>query len=133
MRALAFTSCLAILCLSAGTPVVAQEGHPQKGSWLGTWGPSQHHSNDILVVMDWDGANITGTINPGTDDMPIRNATLDPDGWVLRFEAQGKAQTGAVVNYVIEGRIENISFHNRSVVGTWKNETESGRFEISRQ
>ena len=133
MRALAFTSCLAILCLSAGTPVVAQEGHPLKGSWLGTWGPSQHHSNDILVVMDWDGANITGTINPGTDDMPIRNATLDPDGWVLRFEAQGKAQTGAVVNYVIEGRIENISFHNRSVVGTWKNETESGRFEISRQ
>ena len=50
-------------------PAIAQEGHPLKGSWIGTWGPSQNHSNDIIMIMNWDGKAITGTINPGTDEI----------------------------------------------------------------
>ena len=66
------------------------------------------HGNDIIVVLDWDGKAITGMINPGTDNMPIRNATLDPDGWVVRFEADGKDRSGTALSYVIEGTIENL-------------------------
>ena len=33
----------------------------------------------------------------------------------------------------IDGKIEGLAFHNRSVVGTWKGRGESGAFKISRQ
>ncbi len=118
--------------LSAG-PAWSQEGHPLKGSWLGTWGPSRTHSNDIVVVLEWDGTAITGMVNPGTDNLPIRNATLDPNGWVVRFELESKDRSGNALNYVIEGTIENLASFNRSIKGTWKNQQQSGPFIITRQ
>jgi hypothetical protein len=130
MRAL--TVLLALAVVSLGAPITAQEGHPLKGSWLGTWGPSKAHSNDILVIMNWDGKTISGMINPGTDNVPIKNATLNPEGWVVHLEAEFKDKAGAV-NYVLDGKIEGLAFHNRSVTGTWKSQSESGKFKISRQ
>lgn len=115
------------------SPVAAQEGHPLKGSWLGTWGPSKTHTNDVLIVLNWDGKAITGTINPGTDNIPIKNAALKPEGWIVRFEAESKDASGKPLNYVIEGKIENLALHNRSIVGTWRHETEKGPFKIQRQ
>jgi hypothetical protein len=133
MRALTRWIFLTVACLIVGATVTAQEGHPLKGSWLGTWGPSKLHSNEIVVVMNWDGKAITGMINPGTDNIPIKNATLNPDGWLVHIEADAKDKSGAMINYVIDGKIENLSFHNRSVVGTWKSQKENGAFKISRQ
>ena len=40
-------------------------GHPAKGSFLGEWGPNANTQDTLLVLMDWTGAAITGTINPG--------------------------------------------------------------------
>jgi hypothetical protein len=133
VRSLSLLLLLLLTSLTNVAPVGAQEGHPLKGSWLGTWGPSKSHSDDVLLVLNWDGKTITGVINPGTDNMPIKNATLNPDGWVVRFEADAKDRAGAVTNYVIEGKIEGLAFHNRSVIGTWKSQRESGPFKISRQ
>jgi hypothetical protein len=116
-----------------GATVRAQEGHPLKGSWIGTWGPSQSHNNDILMVLDWDGKAISGTINPGTDNMSIKNATLNPEGWVVHFEADGKDKSGSTLNYVIDGKIENLAFANRTITGTWRNQREKGAFKITRQ
>jgi hypothetical protein len=130
MRALTVLLTLAVVSLAA--PITAQEGHPLKGSWLGTWGPSKVHSNDILVIMNWDGKTISGMINPGTDNIPIKNATLNPEGWVVHLEAEWKDKAGPV-NYVLDGKIEGLAFHNRSVTGTWKSQRESGKFKISRQ
>jgi hypothetical protein len=124
---------LAVACLLGVVGVTAQEGHPLKGSWLGTWGPSKVHSNDIVVVMNWDGKNITGMINPGTDNVPLKNAALNPEGWVVHLEADFKDKAGNVISYIIDGKIENLSFHNRSIVGTWKSQKENGPFKISRQ
>jgi hypothetical protein len=129
-----FIVVLALSVLSlAGAQLAAQEGHPLKGSWIGTWGPSKVHANDILLVLNWDGKAITGTINPGTDDVPIKNATLTPDGWVVKFEADFKDKAGAVTNYAFEGKIENLAFPNRTITGTWKSQRESGALKISRQ
>jgi hypothetical protein len=130
MRALTVLLTLAVVSLAA--PITAQEGHPLKGSWLGTWGPSKVHSNDILVIMNWDGKTISGMINPGTDNVPIKNATLNPEGWVVHIEAEFKDKAGPI-NYVLDGKIEGLAFHNRSVTGTWKSQRESGKFKISRQ
>ena len=113
-------------------PARAQEGHPLKGSWIGTWGPSKVHSNDLLVIMSWDGKTVSGTINPGTDDIPLKNATLNPEGWVVHFEGEAKDKAGPI-NYVFDGKIEGLAFHNRSITGTWKSQRESGQFKIQRQ
>jgi hypothetical protein len=133
MRALRFVFILSFAVLMFGGSAVAQEGHPLKGSWLGVWGLSEDHVNDVIVILDWDGERITGIINPGTDNVEIENATLDPNGWVLRFEAEMQDQTGATFNNEVEGHIENLAFPDRSIVGTWTNQRASGPFEVTRQ
>jgi hypothetical protein len=91
------------------------------------------HGNDVLVVLNWDGKNITGMINPGTDNMAVKNATLNPDGWVVHLEADAKDKSGAALTYVIDGKIEDLRLPNRSITGTWKNQRESGIFKVGRQ
>src|SRR6186997_69600 len=124
-------ACLLVFALVAG-PALAQEGHPLKGSWLGDWGPNKTTRTQVFLTMDWDGKTISGMINPGTDNIPIKNATLNPEGWLVHIEAETKDKTGPIT-YVIDGKIEGLAFHNRSVVGTWKGRGESGAFKISRQ
>lgn len=122
-----------IAAAALAAPVVAQEGHPLKGSWLGEWQGNSVHGDNVLVILDWDGKNITGMINPGTDNIPISRASLDPDGWVVRIEADAKDASGAALRYVIEGRIQDLELPNRSIVGTWRSDRGRGSFEISRQ
>ena len=121
------------LVVLAGAAAVAQEGHPLKGSWIGTWSGNTVHGNDVLLVLTWDGKNITGTINPGTDNMAIKNATLNPEGWVVHLEADAKDKAGAVITYVLDGKIENLAMHNRGITGTWKSQRGSGQLKINRQ
>jgi hypothetical protein len=131
MRRLFIVACS--LVALAGATAVAQEGHPLKGSWIGTWSGNTVHGNDVLLVLSWDGKNITGTINPGTDNMAIKNASLNPDGWVVHLEADGKDKAGAVVTYVLDGKIENLAMHNRGITGTWKSQRGGGQLKINRQ
>ena len=70
-------ACLAIGAISIA-PLLGQEGHPLKGSWLGDWGPSKADRNQVFILMDWDGKAITGMINPGTDNIPLAVASLIP-------------------------------------------------------
>jgi hypothetical protein len=132
MRVFTIAMALFVASLTSSTLTSAQEGHPLKGSWLGTWGPAKTHPNDIVLVMDWDGKAITGMINPGTDNIAIKTATLDPDKWTVHFEADAKDKQGAVT-YVIDGKIENLAMHNRFITGTWKSQRGSGAFRIQRQ
>jgi hypothetical protein len=68
---------LVVFALVVGA-ALAQEGHPLKGTWIGDWGPNRTTRNQVFITMDWDGKMITGMINPGTDNIPIRMATLTP-------------------------------------------------------
>ena len=133
MRALTAILTVSLACLGFVAPLTAQEGHPLKGSWIGTWGPSQNHADDVLIVMNWNGKQLTGMINPGTDNMPIKSASLEPKGWVVKLQADGKDKDGSVVSYVIEGKIENLELPNRSINGTWSSNKGSGAFTASRQ
>jgi len=124
---------LAVLALFAA-PVRAQEGYPLKGSWLGTWTGNKIHGNDVLVVMSWDGKTISGTINPGTDNIAIKNAMLNPDGWQVHIEADAKDKSGQPLTYTIDGKIENLPLANRVITGTWKDSRgDTGAFKIGRQ
>lgn len=91
-------------------------------------------SEDFLLVLDWSDQQITGTINPGTDDIAITSAELDPDNWTVRLEADGvKAGSSTQVHYLIEGKLEQMELPHRSFRGTWMNGTGRGDFELVRQ
>ena len=122
-----------LACLVMGVSAFAQEGHPLKGTWLGDWGPSKTDRNQVTVLMDWDGKQITGQINPGPGAVPLTKASLEPKGWLVHLEADGKDSAGKPVHYVIDGKIENLGLYNRSIVGTWNHDSVKGDFKISRQ
>lgn len=122
-----------IAAAALALPALAQEGHPVKGSWIGVWEGNETHGDNVLVILDWDGQNITGIINPGTDNIEIDEATLDPDGWVVRIEATGKNDNGDAVRYEIEGTINDLELPNRYISGTWRSNEGRGDFEIRRQ
>jgi hypothetical protein len=133
-KRLAVAAALTALATLGNAPSVsAQEGHPLKGSWIGSWADNETHGDSVLLVLDWDGKNVTGVINPGTDDITITKAALNPDGWIVTIEADGKDKTGAAVHYVIEGHIESLELPNRSIVGTWRHQRGRGALEVSRQ
>ena len=112
---------------------LAQEGHPLKGSWLGEWTGNQVLGDNILLILDWDGKAVTGMINPGTDNIPLTKASLDPNGWAVKIEADAKDKSGAAVHYVIEGHIENLELPNRQITGTWSSQKGRGKFAVARQ
>jgi hypothetical protein len=130
LRTIVAAAALAVWILGG---VTAQEGHPLKGSWLGEWAGNATHGDNILLILDWDGKAITGMINPGTDNIPLGKASLNPSGWLVKIEADAKDKAGAAVHYVIEGRIENLELPNRSIVGSWSSNNGRGTFTASRQ
>jgi hypothetical protein len=66
------------IVLTSSLQVVAQEGHPLKGTWYGDFGSTPTGPRrDLTVVMNWDGKVISGTVNPGKTAVPIKTAMLD--------------------------------------------------------
>jgi hypothetical protein len=124
---------IALLALALAAPIVAQEGYPLKGSWIGVWTGNTVQGDDVLIVMNWDGKAISGMINPGTDNIKIDKASLDPTGWKVHLEADAKDKAGAAIHYVIDGAISQLEMPNRAIIGTWTSQRGKGKFEIHRQ
>ncbi len=102
----------------------AQEGHPLKGSWIGEWSGNTALGDFVLIVMDWNGEEVTGMINPGTDNIEIDNVELDPSDWSVEISADG---------YTIDATIENLELPSRAITGNWRSSNGRGDFEIVRQ
>jgi hypothetical protein len=78
MRAMKLVLACLVVVVLVSAAALAQEGYPLKGSWLGDWGPNKTTRTPVFMTMDWDGKAISGMINPGTDNIAIKNATLTP-------------------------------------------------------
>src|SRR5262245_902688 len=98
---------IAAFLLLAGV-AIAQEGHPLTGTWVGDVG--QRH---VTVVLEWDGKNVTGTINPGPNASQVRTVRIDPAMWSVHLEADGAARV------VIDGGVANVGSASRTLTGTW--------------
>jgi hypothetical protein len=120
------------LLLGVSLTLLAQEGHPLVGSWHGNWGPNAANRTDVTVIFNWDGTSITGIVNPGLDAMKLQNASLDPAGWTVRFETDGKDRSGSKAHIVVEGKIQDVTNVRRSIVGTWTQGSVKGDFKITR-
>jgi hypothetical protein len=124
------TTLLAALLVAA--PALAQFGHPLKGTWSGDWGPTKETRSHVVLEMNWDGKAITGNINPGPKAVAIKKAELNPDTWGVHIEGDGKDASGAVVHYVIDGKLENIGAYARVLSGTWSEGGKKGDFKVTR-
>ena len=113
----------------------AQFGHPLKGQWSGEWGP-QGNTNRLLLDLHWDGKDITGTINPGTDTAgTVKKVTVDyanPEAWKVQVEAEAKDASGKVVPVRIDGTLDNIGAYRRNFHGTWTQAGQKGPFTLTR-
>jgi hypothetical protein len=129
-----------VACFAIALPVFSQAGHPAKGSWSGDWGPSTGrfadqtppHRNRILLLLDWDGNEITGTINPGPNAIEIQSAELDPSTWTLTIEAMVPVRGGNVELYRATGTLENLgSWTNRMYSGEYTHAEDTGTFSVT--
>jgi hypothetical protein len=112
----------------------AQFGHPMKGQWSGEWGPKNNPSR-LLLNLDWDGKDITGTINPGPNGATVKSVTFDytnPTAWVVKITAEGKDAAGKPVAISVDGKLENLGAYTKLFHGTWTQNGQKGDFTVTR-
>ena len=128
---------LVLAALAVGVPMaaVAQFGHPLKGQWSGEWGPRET-PNRILLDLTWDGKELGGAINPGSDTAgTVKKVTIDyskVDSWAVQIEAEGKDASGKVIPIRINGTLENLGAYFRVFHGTWVQGGQKGEFSVTR-
>jgi len=114
--------------------VAAQFGHPLKGQWSGQWGPKDNPSR-LLIDIEWDGKNLTGKINPGTDtEGTVKTVTIDysaVDSWKVQIEGDVK-EGGKVVPVRVDGTLENLGAYSKAFHGTWTQGGRKGEFAVTR-
>ena len=102
-----------LILLACGA--AAQEGFPLDGTWRGETVAKDGSHRTIVLVMQWDGKQISGTMNPGPGSTDFTGGKLDPNGW--KFTASFKDSKGANVRF--EGTISNLGKYNRALTGKW--------------
>lgn len=124
---------LALLAFAAlATAAVGQVGHPAKGSWSGYWGTSDAAKQRILLLLDWQNNELTGTINPGLNQVAIDKAELDVGTWTLKLEAQMANSAGQTLPFVTTGQLTNLgSWTTRTYAGTYVFGSEQGKFTVT--
>ena len=98
----------------------AQEGFPLDGTWRGDLSGAGNQPVTIVMVLQWDGQNVTGLINPGPKAIQIGDAKLVPDGWRVTITAQ--SPTGQPIAF--DGTLSELGSYHRALTGKW---TEGGR------
>ncbi len=111
----------------------AQEGHPMSGSWVGDWSVDNSIRHRVVVILEWNGSEVIGVVNPGANSIPIVSSRVDPMKWSLHFVAEGRNSSGTTVSYEAEGTIDDLGTYNRTISGSWKVNGQDGDFSITRQ
>lgn len=124
--------CSLLVVAGLAASAVAQEGHPLTGTWYGDFGQNAKNRNDLTVILNWDGKNVTGLINPGPDMAPIKVAVLDSSKWTVHFEIDIKNKAGGMDHFVFDGKLNNVVAGNRWIGGTWTCGNTKGDFKIQR-
>jgi hypothetical protein len=103
-------------------------------------------------MLDYDGKNLSGAVNPGANAIPIKLARLDitpgpppvkpgdipgEPTFKLHIEAETKDAKGNAIRIVADGTMRDVALPGRVMVGTWTQttggQTVKGDFRISRQ
>jgi hypothetical protein len=111
---------IAGLLLLAAAATNAQEGFPLDGTWRSETTAADGSHRTIVLVMQWDGKVIGGTMNPGPEGTDFTTGKLNPEGW--KFTLDLKTKKGSNVHF--DAAISNLGKYDRVLSGKW---TEGGR------
>jgi uncharacterized protein (DUF2147 family) len=100
---------------------------PLSGTWKGDWGPSATHRNPVTVELKLDGTNVTGTVNPGPDAVPLTKGSFAKDTGMVMLEADAKGHGGETIHYTIEGKLDGTT-----MTGSWNQPKNKGDFKITK-
>lgn len=104
----------ALLLVFAAT-VTAQEGFPLDGTWRSDTVMKDGSQRTIVLVMQWDGKQISGTMNPGREGADFTGGKLNPEGWKFTLDLTNKK--GEKVHF--DGVISDLGKYNRVLAGKW--------------
>jgi hypothetical protein len=105
---------LSLLLLVPGA-LLAQEGFPLDGTWRGEVVNKDGSHRTIVLVMQYDGKQVNGTLNPGPDSVDFTGGKLTPEGW--KFAVAFKGNKGLSTQF--NGTISNLGKYNRVLAGKW--------------
>lgn len=116
-----------LACLGLSATLLAQTGHPAKGSWSGDLSVTESESTRVrLLINAWNG-ELSGTVNPGRRGVDMSKVELDADTWTLTIRAP--LPEGELV---LTGTLSNLgSWNNRKYVGTFQLGDETGKFDFT--
>jgi hypothetical protein len=109
--------------LAATSPDTAASADAVSGTWTGDWGPTAEHRNSVTLQLNWDGAKLTGTVNPGEMAIQLTETSFNPETSAIMMKAEAKGHDGAMMHYTIEGKVEG-----NTMMGTWSHEKQQGDF-----
>lgn len=113
--------------LGLSATLVAQTGHPAKGSWSGNLVSSASENSRIRLLIDDHNGDLLGTVNPGRNASGMTTVVLDAATWGLKIQA-----TLPDGELVLDGTLSNLgSWTNRKYIGTYTLGNTSGSFEIT--
>lgn len=105
----------------------AQEGHPYEGTWRGTI--SNGDSRAVVIIMDYDGEELNGMINPGRSSYQFQDVMHDAPSWTLQVSAE--TRDGEPVGFTAV--MHEIGSVNRYMEGTWTEGGQEYDFRITRE
>ncbi len=112
-----------VACLSLSATLLAQTGHPAKGSWSG----SLDGETRVRLLIDAFNGDLSGAVNPGRRGVDFTSAELDADTWTLTITAP--MEEGELV---LKGTLSNLgSWTNRKYIGTYTQAGKTGNFEFT--
>jgi hypothetical protein len=101
---------------------------PLTGTWVGDWGPTPERRNPVTVAINWDGTNLSGTVNPGPDAVTITKGTFVQDTGIVTMEASANASGGKTIHYTIDGKLAD-----GAITGSWMDDGKKGDFRITKK
>ena len=111
----------------SATAASAPGADPLSGTWVGDWGPTQDRRNPVTVAINWDGTNLTGTVNPGPDAVTITKGSFAPDTGIVMLEASANGNGGKMIHYSVEGKL-----CEGAITGTWMDDDKKSEFKITK-
>ena len=118
----------AVVLLLSCCGAFAQEGHPFEGTWRGTIGTGAN-AKPVVMIIDYDGEQLNGMIDPGRNSYRFENATHDAPNWKIDVATQNRAGEAIAFSAVMH----EIGSVNRYMEGTWTQGGQELPFKITRE
>lgn len=118
----------ALFLLLSCCTAFAQEGHPYEGTWRGTIGDGAN-AKPVVMIIDYDGEQLNGMIDPGRNSYRFENAVHDAPNWKIDVTTQNRAGESIAFTAVMH----EIGAPNRYMEGTWKQGGQELPFKITRE